>query len=715
MRIWVVIREMQNKIWVHKDIPENEIDRLSAEAGISRLLAKVFVSRGVLDVEYVKDFLNPKLDGLHDPFLLMDMDAAVCRIMQAVECNERIVIYGDYDVDGVTSTSMLYNYLVFCRANVEYYIPDRIDEGYGLSINAIDKVVQMGVSLLITVDCGITAVDEVDYINNQNIQVIITDHHECKNILPGAYAIINPCRPDCTYPFKELAGVGVVFKLVHALCLKMKIGDVYKGYLDLAALGTVADVVPLTNENRIIVKYGLSALEKSLNPGIKALVTVAGLKDKPVTSYGVGFALAPRINAAGRIGNAVRAVKLFTTADRKLAEEIAVELNEENRYRQETEMEIIQQVNSLVETGIDLQKEKIIIVSGKEWHHGIIGIVASKITERYHRPCILVCEEKGMCKGSGRSIEGFNLFLALMHCENLLEKFGGHEMAAGLSLKTDNFDEFKKLINEYADSVLTDVDLIPCIKIDAFAGKEDITIDNVRELELLAPFGSGNPGPVFAYDGLRIADIRTVGENKHLKLKLEDNGLNIDAIGFNMGEQSNRFFTSNTVDSVFTMEINVWNNSQKVQINLKDIRLHKDIVFDEPNDYNINNGVLERSGSRRPEEIIPERADLAAVYQCIRAYCKNQPVIKAEVRMAVEDMLSLAALIADRYRVCMNHIKLGRCIEIFEELNLLKKEPLGESGMVITFIDAVNKTNLEDSSIYRKLQESKNKLAANDG
>jgi single-stranded-DNA-specific exonuclease len=687
---------MQDKIWVHKDILENEIDRLSAEAGISRLLAKVFVNRGFLDAGYVRNFLNPSLDGLHDPFLLKDMDTAVCRIMQAVECSERIVIYGDYDVDGVTSTSMLYNFLVSCGASVEFYIPDRIDEGYGLSINAIDRAVQNGASLLITVDCGITACDEVSYINSLNIQVIITDHHECKSILPGAYAVINPCRPDCNYPFKELAGVGVVFKLVHALCLKMKIGDVHMGYLDLAALGTVADVVPLTDENRIIVKYGLPAMEKSLNPGIKALIAVSGLKDKQVTSYGAGFALAPRINAAGRIGNAARAVKLFTIADEKLADEIAAELNEENRYRQETESGIIQQVNSLVETGIDLEKEKVIIVAGKEWHHGIIGIVASKITEKYHRPCILLCEEKGLCKGSGRSIEGFNLFSALMHCENLLEKFGGHEMAAGLSLKTENLDEFKKLINKYADSVLTDTDLIPCIQVDAFAVKEDITLENIRELELLAPFGSGNPGPVFAYDGLRIAEIRTVGENKHLKLKLEDKGLNIDAIGFNMGDQSNRYSYSNTVDSVFTMEINIWNNLQKIQINLKDIRPHKDIVFDEPNDYNIN------------KEIIPDRTDLAAVYQHIRAYCKNQPVIKPEAGMNVENMLTLATVIAERYKVCMNRDKLGKCIEIFEELNLLKKEPLGENGMIITLVEAVGKTNLEDSSIYRKLRESKN-------
>ena len=706
---------MQNKIWVCKEISKTEIDRLSVEAGISRLLAKIFLNRGVSDAGYVRDFLNPCLDGLYDPFLLKDMDVAVSRIVKAVECDEHIVIYGDYDVDGVAGTSVLLDFLVSLGANVEFYIPDRLEDGYGLSISTADKVLQKGASILITVDCGITAIDEVKYINSHHMQVIITDHHECMEILPEAFAVINPCRPDCTYPFKELAGVGVVFKLVHALCLKMGIGELYKKYLDLTALGTVADVVPLINENRIIVKYGLAAMEKSQNAGIKALMDVAGLKNKPVTAYGVSFALAPRINAAGRMGSAARTVEMFTGTDPQQAYSIASKLNEENRHRQETEQVIFKQALEFVKTRINLESEKVIVASGEAWHHGIIGIVASKITERYHRPCILISEENGIGKGSGRSIEGFNLFKALIHCDNLLEKFGGHELAAGLSIKTDNLEEFKKKINEYADDVMTAADLIPSIKIDAYIGREEITADNIEELDLLAPFGSGNPGPVFAYDGFRVGEIRLIGENKHLKLRLEAGGFNFDAIGFNMGDMANIYSSSDTVDSVFTLELNTWNNLCKVQLNLKDIRPHKYIVFNESNDYNINDGIINSLSFYKAEEIVPERADLALVYKHFKVCCSNQSNNRPEVCLEINDLSILARTITDRYKVSMSCFKLEKSIEIFEELKLIKREPLGKNGMIITIFTDTNRTNLEDSPVYMKLQGLKEMLRESNG
>ncbi len=715
---------MQEKIWLYKDIPGSETGRLVAEAGISGLLARVFINRGVTDAGYIKSFLYPRMEEMSDPFLLKDMDRAADRICGAIAAAEHITIYGDYDVDGITSTSVLYDFLLSRGAKVDYYIPDRMDDGYGLSIGALDKVRRLGSELILTVDCGITAVEEVEYINSCGMQAVIIDHHECKDVLPGAYAIVNPCRPDCTYPFKELAGVGVVFKLVQALCSRLNAGAVWEKYLDLVTLGTVADVVPLLDENRIIVKHGLQAIEKSSNPGVKALLEVAGLNGKPVTAWGVGFALAPRINAAGRIGSAARAVRLFTTDDPELAAAIARELDAENRFRQETETEILRQAVSYIDTQVDAEREKVLVVRGTGWHHGIIGIVASKIMERYHRPAILVSEENGIGKGSGRSIEGFNLFKALMHCEDLLEKFGGHELAAGLSLKAENLDEFRRRINDYADSALSPADLLPCLKIDAFIGKEDVTMQNISDLELMAPFGAGNPGPVFAYEGMKISDIRTVGDSKHLKLRLEDSGLHIDAIGFNMGELAESYSAADMLDSVFTMEINSWNNSRRPQLNLRDVRpsgekfrersfsftLDKCIVFNGANDYNINIGGLQSLSASRLEQILPQRPDLAAVYKYIRAFGRSLSTGEDSIRLEFEDLFKLAGNISEKCGIYMDYFKLKRSFEIFEELKLLKKEPLGLKGMYITLLDGKEKVNLEDSLLFRKLGEIRNKL-----
>ncbi len=708
--------KMTEKLWIHREFNNDEVLRLASEAGISQLLAKVFVSRGITEPGYVRAFLNPSLDQLHSPFLLTDMEKAVDRIVYAIENKEQIVIFGDYDVDGVTSTSILLDFLKSVGAEVDFYIPDRFDEGYGLSDSAVDNVLKMNASVVITVDCGITAVNEINRLNGNNITVIVTDHHECKETLPEAYAVVNPHRPDCTYPFKELAGVGVVFKLVHALCQVMEKGRMYLKYLDLVTLGTIADVVQLVDENRTIVKFGLGAVERSENPGIKALIAVSGLKDKPVNSYGVGFALAPRINAAGRTGSAATAVRLFTTQDSQVAEEIAGQLNEANKYRQQTEAEILQQAVAQVESQVALESEKVIVAAGKGWHHGIIGIVASRITERYYRPCILISEEDGIGRGSGRSIEGFNLFQALSHCESLLVKYGGHELAAGLSLDIANLEEMKKRINEYADTVLTPETLVPRIRIDSSLCEGEITIDSVLGLELLSPFGPGNPCPVFSMEAMKLREIKTVGDGKHLKLKLEDSSACIDAIAFNMGEQAGSYRVSDRMDSVFSLEINTWNNVRKVQMVLKDLRLHKAIVFNGLNDYNINIDALGITDAMRLEEIIPDRADLAAVYQYIKGIQSKKPAEDSIVRFTAEDLLRLSKIIADRYKVHMNQFKLYKCVEIFEELDLLKKEPLKDQGLAMTLRrSGKEKVNLEDSASYRELQELKRRMLSGAG
>lgn len=685
---------MNNKLWIYRDCEEGKVERLAREAGISRLMAGVFAARGIDEPDYVRDFIKPSLEKLHSPFLLKDVEKAVDRIIKAIERKEKIVIYGDYDVDGVTSTSMLLNFLLTQGASVDYFIPDRFDEGYGLTAGAVDKVLQMGAKLVVTVDCGITAIDEIDMLNVNNVQVIVTDHHECKNMLPDAFAVINPHRSDCEYPFKELAGVGVVFKLVHALCLVLGDGSLFLKYLDLVTLGTIADIVKLLDENRIIVKHGLGAIEKTENIGLRALIAVSGLTDKPINTYNIGFGLAPRINAAGRTGSAARAVTLLTTDDEKLAERIAAELNEENRYRQETEKEILQQAIEYVESQVNLEAENVIVAVGKGWHHGIIGIVASRITERYYRPCILISEEDGMGRGSGRSIEGFNLFQALTHCKDTLVKFGGHELAAGLSLDIANLPEFKKRINSYAGSILTEKELTPRIKIDYAVKKEDISIESVAQLEMLAPFGPGNSSPVFSFDSLKIADIRCISEKKHLKLKLEDNGFFIDAVGFNMGELEGCYKASDYLDSAFTLEINTWNNSSKVQMLLKDLRPHKAIVFDGSNDYNIN----------KLEEMIPRRNDLVAVYQFIRNNGGNDPDQQYGKRFVAEDLPELSRGIAARYGVSMNQLKLCKCLDIFEELKLLKKDKFGDKGLIILLTgNGKEKVSLEESKIFREL------------
>ncbi len=581
----------QNKQWIINKLPEEKILKLSNQCGISALLAKVFLSRGIEDENYIKKFLNPSINDMYNPFLLKDMEKAVERIVSAIEARERIVVFGDYDVDGITSTSVLFDFFGKLGANIGYYIPDRKEEGYGLSIGAVSKVIASGASLIITVDCGITAFEEVRYVVENNVDIIITDHHECKEDLPEAYASINPCRHDCFYPFKELAGVGVVFKLVQALCIKMGLKDEAINYLDLVALGTVADVVPLLEENRVIVKYGLNMIENTLNTGLKALMSVSGTRDKRITSYVIGFVLAPRLNAAGRIGDASKAVRLLTTDSEAEANELAEELNEQNSYRQETEHNIMCEVLEDIEDGVNLEKEKVIVVWGKDWHHGIIGIVASKITESYNRPCILITVEDGVGKGSGRSIEGFNLFKALTSSANLLEKFGGHELAAGLTIKEENIEEFKRTINEYADLQLSNLDLIPKVKIDIEVLQEEVSEDSVRELELLAPYGAANPSPVFAYRNLCIQDIRAVGNNKHIKLKFCDKDIFYDAIGFNRGYLADIYSEQDILDTACSLEINSWNNKEIIQLNIKDLKENEDTLIKNEYFYSLDKAI----------------------------------------------------------------------------------------------------------------------------
>lgn len=699
--------ENKVKLWVCSEVDENSAKELAVKTGISQLLAAVLLNRGITSPEKINLFLNPTLSQLHDPFLLNDMDKAITRICKAVNNQEKIYIYGDYDVDGVTSSSVLYNFFSSIGIEVGVYIPDRLDEGYGLSVYALDKIVSLGAQLIITVDCGITAFAEVEHVKSCGLDIIITDHHECHGELPSAYAVINPHRHDSTYPFKELAGVGVAFKVICALCSQMGLGDRYLEFIDLVALGTVADVVSLLDENRVIVKFGIEKMNAYPNEGIKALLQVAGVADKPINTVSIGYMLAPRINAAGRLGAATRAVELFTARDTEQVAKIANELNEKNKSRQQTELEILTQVIAVIEADPKMLEHQVLVVSGKEWHHGVIGIVASKISEKYYRPCFLLCEEEGYAKGSGRSVEGFNLFDALNHCGHLLVKYGGHEQAAGLSIKVENLAEFKETINAYAAEILKDIELKPCVKIDKYITKQDLNLETVKELEKLAPFGTGNPSPLFACNSLKIRDIRTVGDNKHLKLMLHGDGFAADAIGFSMGKYGEVLNQEDVLEAVFSLEINTWNSISKVQFNLRDLRqsegaeilrqyfidLDKNIVFGESKNYNINidYNIVPVTA------LVPERNDFAAVYRYIK-----QPGAE---NIAVDDLFVFAEGIAQAYNLQMNYFKVKRCIEIFHELGLIEVLALGEFGVrIIIPQNAPSKVELEQSNIYRKLQ-----------
>lgn len=566
-------RDMQQKRWTmrNKGRKAEQIRELAERYQVPPIIATVLLNRGVSDVER---FMHPDITRLYDPFLMKGMEEAATRILAAIHGGERIMVYGDYDVDGITSTACMVRFLRDHHADVGYYIPSRVGEGYGVNRNALAKIADDGYTLLITVDCGITAVDEVEYARGRGLDVIITDHHECKEQLPAAYAVVNPKQPGCPYPFKQLAGVGVAFKLLQAITLRLKfhMNELIEEYMDIVAIGTVADVMPVVDENRIIVRRGLELLNYTMNRGLRAIKSYAGLEDKPITTGTIGFTIAPRINAAGRIGDPKMAVEMLLANDDMTADRYANQLNEENKQRQGGEQLIFEDALNIMEQNPGYQDDYVIVLDHPGWHHGIIGIVASKIAERYYRPAILISTEDGKGKGSGRSIRGFNLFEALMRCEEDLEKFGGHELAAGLSLQTDNIGKFRRDINEYARTVLHADDFVPELAIDCELPIDYINLGTVERLSVLEPYGMGNPNPVFCMRGLSIANVRALSEGKHMKLTLSQNGYLIDAIGFNMGGYLERLKTGDKVDIAFSLDVNIFKGERLVQVLLKDVR-----------------------------------------------------------------------------------------------------------------------------------------------
>lgn len=568
---------MIDKIWNfrNKKLNDETVNELSVKHRIPRVIAAILLNRGVEDAD-VDAYLKKSMSDIINPTLMLDMDKAADRICAAIKNKEKIAVYGDYDVDGITATALLYEFLQSAGADAQYYIPDRKGEGYGINIMAVNKLYKLGTKLMITVDCGITAIGEVEFAKLQGMDVIITDHHTCKDRLPSAAAaILNPKRPDCEYPFDSLAGVGVAFKLILALAMKlgMRTGDVFNRYVDIAALGTIADVVPLLGENRIIVDKGLKTMQNPQRPGIKAIMEVAGALQKGVNASTIAFAIAPRLNAAGRLGTATTAVELLLTKDRERARAIAADLDAENRERQLTEQNILEEALSLIAADPNFEKKKVIVLAKEDWHHGVIGIVASRLCEMFYKPCILISHSNGIGKGSGRSIPNFNLFDALSECEKYLTGFGGHSVAAGLNINISDLEDFIKAINKYADDTLTEKDMIPSINIDCPITERAVTLDNAYMLSRLEPFGMSNEKPVFAMANVQVTDIASVGaDNKHLRLRVLRGGVTMNCIGFGMGAFAEDIACGDVINIAFQMDINHYQGTDTVQLLLKDIK-----------------------------------------------------------------------------------------------------------------------------------------------
>ncbi len=562
--------------WIMKNRPDKErVDEISKKLSIPTIIVDILINRGFDSEDEIKRLLYPKIEDMYDPFLMKDMEKAVIRIDQAIERKEKIMIFGDYDVDGITSTALIYNFLVENGLSPDYFIPNRVDDGYGFSKKGINLAIERNIDVIITVDCGITGLKEVDYANKHSIDVIITDHHEVMENIPSAVAILNPNRFDDKYPFKYLAGVGVVLKLIQGF-LKYKNKDFLdiKKYIDLVALGTVADVVPLIDENRIITYFGIEAIKVTNNQGLKALCDVSEISREKLTSFHIGFALAPRINAVGRMSDANEAVRLFISEDECESNIIAHNLNEENIKRKKIDQEVFDKTIEIIEKK-ELYKKNAIILAGENWHEGVIGIVASRLVEKYYKPVIMLSLTDNMGKGSGRSIPDFHMYNALIKTSDLLESFGGHKLAAGITIKRENIEKFINEFEKIAKEALSEEDRIRSIEIDTEITLNEINDNLEKKLRLLAPFGYGNPMPLLVTKDVNILGYPIIFKNKHLRFTTGYGNHTLDCIWFNaVKELSSAIIDDkNIVNLAFYIKRNNFQGKNEIQLQIKDIKI----------------------------------------------------------------------------------------------------------------------------------------------
>ncbi len=724
----------------HEQMQGNPRVREIANALRLRLpTAFLLYNRGCETPDQAKAFLAKETEQMHDPFDMTDMEEAVPRILEAVENKEKIVIYGDYDVDGVTSVSSLYLYLRDLEADVSYHIPSRTGEGYGMSASTINKLAEAGTKLIITVDTGITAVQEALHIKELGMELVITDHHECCGELPEAVAVVNPKRQDCTYPFKELAGVGVVFKLLCALesviypelTMTACVLRVSRRYGDLVAIGTVADVMPIRDENRLIVSYGLQLMEKYPRPGLVELLEATQTETrstakKKITAGLIGYTVAPRINAAGRIRNATLAVDLFLSEDCETARPIARQLCDINRERQNEENKIVEEAYQQITADHDFEAEPVLVLDDETWHHGIIGIVASRVTERFNCPTILISFEGGenvhdpadpsygsaIGKGSGRSIKGMNLVDALHACGDLLEKFGGHELAAGLSIKRENLPAFRERISEYARGCLSAMERQPVVEAECELLPSDMHMELAEELYYLEPYGVSNPTPLFYLDKVLLTEMTVVGGGKHTRMTLKVGKNFVTAMCFRKTVADIDLYPGDLLDVMFTLDINEFQGNRSLQMIVRDVRLHATHLEAETSErfmYNaIRNRVSRLIAGETCEEVplsiaqivayVPTRQDFAVVYNALKKELQQQ-----------HEVFSLRAL---RHHIHtanpgfqITSVKLRFILDILKDLNLMGVEE--EEGEVYTFryIQTQGKTALDSSRIYKVLLE----------
>ena len=568
---------MVQRIWEAVPCDAAQVDLVARELRISAITARLLCIRGLGDLERARRFLSPSLDDLHDPFQLTDMAPAVERILGAIARKERIAIHGDYDVDGVTSTVILRRALELLGADVTHFIPERLRDGYGLQTPALDRLYADGVRLVISVDCGIRAADAARHAASLGLELIITDHHEPDDTLPPALAVINPKRHDCSYPDKNLAGVGVALKLVQALCLKSGHTSWLPAFVKIAAIGTLADVVPLTGENRVIAKLGLGMLSAGPHKiGLRSLLDVCGLAGKEIDSYHIGFVVGPRVNAAGRMSTPDIAARLLLVSDEAMADEardLAEQLNSENLRRQKEEADIVAEARKVVETDLDVGSRTVIVVAGSGWHRGVIGIVASKLVDAFHRPAIVLSQDGDISHGSCRSIPSFNVLAALESCADVMTKFGGHKQAAGLTIESSRIRELRARVNEYADGCLQPDDLRPRLRIDGSLTFRSISAQVVSELSALAPFGTGNRCPVFRASGVEIVDGPRLLKKRHLKMTFRQEGRVIRGIAWRAADRESFVAAHRSaIDLAFYLEQDTWNGERYLQLSVADFR-----------------------------------------------------------------------------------------------------------------------------------------------
>jgi len=575
-----VVNQLPATKWKLKETGDKNVEYLlSKEFGIHPIISQILVNRGILDIEAARRYLHPSLNDLHSPFLMKDMKKGVSRLLKAIHDHEEIIIYGDYDADGITSVVILYKFIKEITPHINYYIPDRVQEGYGLKIPAIDKFKNNNVKLLITVDCGISDVEQITYAQSIGIDTIVLDHHEISGPLPPAVASINPNREDCSFPFKGLAGVGIAYNFLIALrgslnkegFWKDRIHPNLKEYLDIVALGTIGDMAPLIDENRIFVKIGLELITESQRPGIKALKEVSGVDNQPIDSFKASFSLIPRINAAGRIASALDAVKLLLADDMAEARMLAEKLDSYNRNRQLMEKKILNEILERISNNNDIEKMNAFVFASDKWHPGVIGIVASRLVELFNRPAFVISLNNGIGKGSGRSVSDFNIYKGIQQCAPLLLSYGGHYHAAGISIKEENIDEFARLLDEIIQNSFEFTQQSSPIIIDSECQISDISLNLIEQLDILAPFGSKNPEPLLYARNIKVSSPIIVG-NSHLKMWVNSNGTSFDSIWFNMGKHLTELNDAN-IDIVFTPQINNWNGSPNIQLKMKDVSI----------------------------------------------------------------------------------------------------------------------------------------------